>query len=161
MVRRRWWLWLALAAATVLAAAAFLSLQPAVRGGPGLQACSPQPCAAPGGFEVDISQLQSAGDRVSAQVRFRNHTQGDLLDAVSYRHTSPADFALRAGDGRTLAPVFTADCPKWEEVRVERGSTVGPEQLCFQDHLNDLRGASMVWSPDLGLLFRQVSIPLG
>lgn len=123
--------------------------------------CSPQPCAAPGGFEADFSQIGLGAGRVSVQVRFRNHTQGELLDAVSYRHTSPVDFALRIGDGRTLAPIFAADCPGWEEVRVERGSTVGPEKLCFHNPTNGLRGASMIWSPDLGLLFRQVSIPLG
>ena len=124
-------------------------------------ACSPQPCTAPGGFEADLSQIESSGGRVSMLVTLRNRTVGGGLEAVSYRHTSPADFRLSGSDGLDRAPVFSGDCPDWGEVRVQRGASAGPFRLCFESPLLGLHGAALLWDPDVGIFSRRVSITLG
>ncbi|HKW06786.1 MAG TPA: hypothetical protein VJS19_04380 [Candidatus Dormibacteraeota bacterium] len=149
----------------VLGAAAFavISLQP--RGNPSGQSsqnpnerCAPSPCGAPAGFEVDVTSVEAQSNQLVLTVVFRNHTQPQMFEAVSYRHTSPADFTLRAG-GRTLRPVFSADCPNWPEVDVNRGATSAPRQLCFA--VTSPAGTSLVWDPDLGVIPEPVSIALG
>jgi hypothetical protein len=121
--------------------------------------CSPSPCSAPEGFEVDISGLSVAGDTVMMQVAFKNRTVADPLEAVSYRHTSPADFQLRTATGQQVSPVFNGRCPNWPELKVQRGASAGPKPLCFRGA--GFNGAQLIWSPDLGLLFDDVQIPLG
>lgn len=149
----------------VVGAAAFtvISLQP--RGNPSGQSsqnpnerCAPSPCGAPAGFEVDVTAVQTESNDLALTVVFRNHTQPQVFEAVSYRHTSPADFTLRAG-GQTLRPVFTADCPNWPEVDVNRGATSTPRQLCFA--VASPSGTTLVWDPDLGFVSEPVSIALG
>jgi hypothetical protein len=156
---RYWWilpLGLALLAAFGLAFGPTLrgTLQPAATVS---EACSPQPCAAPKGFEVDIADVHSAAGITSLQASFKNRTAADF-GTTSYRPTSPRDFELRLKDGRRLQPAFTADCPDWGELHVERGGTGGPVTLCFE--AASTVGASVVWSPDLGFLFNEVRIPL-
>ena len=120
--------------------------------------CSPSPCGAPAGFEVDVTGATVVGDRLALTVVFRNHTSYQVLEAVSYRHTSPADFTLRAG-GTDYRPVFGADCPSWPELDVARGITSPPRVLCFP--VKSGSGATLIWNPDLGWIARPVSIPLG
>lgn len=122
--------------------------------------CSPKPCAAPQGFETDVGAIQTETGRVTMQVTLRNNTKGGF-EAVSYRHTSPADFRLSGSDAISRAPVFAADCPNWGEVRVERGATVGPERLCFESPMLGLHGAALTWEPDLGVFTHKVLINLG
>lgn len=123
--------------------------------------CSPQPCAAPQGFEADLSQIQTANGRVTMLVTLHNKTVRGGLETVSYRHTSTADFRLSGSDAVTRAPVFSADCPDWGEVRVQRGAAAGPLKLCFESPRLGLQGAALLWDPDVGLFTRRVSIPLG
>lgn len=146
-----------------VAAFAVISLQP--RGNPSGQSsqnpnerCAPSPCGAPAGFEVDVTSVEVKSNDLVLTVVFRNHTQAQMFEAVSYRHTSPADFTLHAG-GRTLRPVFTSDCPNWPEVDVNRGATSSPRQLCFA--VSSPAGTSLVWDPDLGFISQPVSISLG
>lgn len=167
MTLRRYW-WTAPIAVLVgsLAIWAGLSLVPRERttgaGGATSSAfsCSPMPCAAPRGFEVDIAGLRIEADQVRMQVSFKNQTQPQPGEAVSYRHTSPADFLLTTTAGERLRPVFNADCPQWPEVQVPRGGSAGPEPLCFAAPSTGLKGARLVWSPDLGFFFDDVVIRL-
>ncbi|MDQ6691620.1 MAG: hypothetical protein M3Z13_02525 [Candidatus Dormibacteraeota bacterium] len=160
----RRWLWLIPIVIIVvcgLAVAAGPSLGPLADqavSGAGPEACSPSPCAAPHGFEADISNLVVAGGRLSMNVTFHNRTS-NRNRAVSFNHTSPADFQLRMRTRQQLKPIFDNECPQWSELRIARGADAGPETLCFQ--ATSLSGAQLVWSPDLGLLFDDVRIPLG
>ena len=120
--------------------------------------CSPSPCGAPNGFEVDVTGTTVVGSRLAITVVFRNHTTYQALEAGSYRHTSPADFTLRAA-GVDYRPVFGSDCPSWTEIDVERGKTSVPRALCFP--VGSASGATLVWNPDLGVIPRPVSIALG
>ena len=124
-------------------------------------ACSPRPCAAPSGFEADLSTIEVRDGQVSFLVAFKNRTQSTPFEAVSYRHTSPADFQLRSSAGVQQGPTFNSACPQWPELKIERGASAGPERLCFKEPSGGMAGAVVVWSPDLGLLFDDVRIPLG
>jgi hypothetical protein len=146
-----------------VAAAAFLALEPpAPTRSPGQTgpACAPKPCTAPKGFEVYVSDVHLSEGVVRLEVSFRNSTQAEFLETVSYRHTSPADFSIDPGrnDGR---PVFDAGCPDWPEVRVARGGNMGPMPLCFRAATTGLQGAVLNWRPDLGLFSVAGSVPLG
>jgi hypothetical protein len=98
-------------------------------------------------------------DLVSMDLTLRNKTRSGL-EAVSYRHTSPADFLLSGTDGVDRAPVFNSDCPNWGEVRVERGQSAGPLRLCFQAPRLGLAGAVLLWDPDVGIFSYRVSMQL-
>jgi len=159
-VLRYWWV---LPVVLAVLAAGGLAFGPTLRGR--LQAatvvsqtCSPPPCAAPSGFEVDISDVQSAAGITSLQASFKNRTPSDL-GTTSYGPTPPRDFELRLKDGTRLQPSFSPGCPDWGELHVERGGSAGPVKLCFGT--SSTAGASVVWSPDLGLFFNEVRIPLG
>ena len=159
---RHWWVFpigLAILAGIGIAIGPNLrgSLQSATGSGVPL-ACSPQPCTAPKGFEIDIANIQSAAGTTSFEVSFKNHTAADL-GTTSFRPTSPRDFQLRLKDGRQLQPKFGAGCPDWGELHVERGGSAGPVLLCFR--APSPAGAVVIWGPDLGLLFDDVQIPLG
>lgn len=91
---------------------------------------------------------------------FKNSTQPGGFEAVSYRHTTPADFSLSGGDGRKRAPIVDASCPSWPELRVERGGTAGPVRLCFAAPAAGLRGALLVWTPDTGIFPVTGTVPL-
>lgn len=119
--------------------------------------CSPTPCGAPAGFEVDVTSAAVKSDHVVLTVVFRNHTTPQLFEAVSYRHTSPADFSLHAG-GKTYQPVFDSDCPNWPELDVPRGATSPSRTVCFA--VGSTSGATLVWNPDLGVIPHPVSIAL-
>lgn len=121
------------------------------------QRCSPRPCGAPKGFEVDVGSIDVGSGRLVLTVSFRNHTLPQTFEAVSYRHTSPADFSLRVG-GKTYQPVFDAQCPNWPELDVQRGATSPERTLCFA--VSSAAGATLVWNPDLGAISQPVSIPL-
>ncbi|MDQ6884840.1 MAG: hypothetical protein M3077_11495 [Candidatus Dormibacteraeota bacterium] len=121
--------------------------------------CSPHPCAAPEGFEADFTAIRAVDGVLRMAVTFHNHTTGGF-EAVSSRHTSPADFQLRDAAGHQTDPIFSSLCPHWAELRVERGKSAGPEPLCFAAPAGDVRSAQVIWSPDLGLLFDDVQIPL-
>jgi hypothetical protein len=121
--------------------------------------CAPSPCAAPQGFEADVSNIQPTSTLLSMDITLRNRTSGGL-EAVSYRHTKPSEFVLSPTDGVDRAPVFNSDCPNWDEVRVERGQTMGPMPLCFEPPRLGLQGAVLLWNPDVGLFSHRVSIPL-
>ena len=122
------------------------------------QRCAPSPCGAPAGFEVDVTNVQETGGHLAITVVFRNHTESQLFEAVSYRHTSPADFLVRSG-GRDLQPMFNPDCPNWPELDVARSATSPPRTLCFDAASSS--GAVLVWNPDLGFISQPVSIALG
>jgi hypothetical protein len=122
--------------------------------------CAPTPCVAPQGFEADVSNIQPASGLLSLDITLRNKTSGGL-EAVSYRHTSPADFVLNGTDGVDRVPVFSADCPDWGDLRVQRGQSVGPLRLCFEPPRYGLQGAVLLWDPDVGLFSHRESIPLG
>jgi hypothetical protein len=137
----------------VLGVAAFIALEPRAPasrdGGPG---CAPQPCTAPGGFELYARDISLGGGRLTMRVSFKNNTPGGGFEAVSYRHTSPADFRLHYLNV-DLAPLLDAACPNWEEARVERGAgaAAGPDPLCFTAPAGDLAGAELRWTPDEGV----------
>jgi hypothetical protein len=120
--------------------------------------CAPSPCAAPQGFEADISNLQTAGGVVSMDLTLRNKTAKTPFEAVSYRHTSPSDFQLSGTDGVDRSPIFQLDCPNWGDVRVPRGATQGPVRLCFQPPREGTQGAVLLWKPDVGVFSRRISI---
>lgn len=121
--------------------------------------CAPSPCGAPNGFEVDVTNVATDSGQLVLTVTFRNHTTPQLFEAVSYRHTSPADFTLQVHAAQTLKPLFNDRCPDWPELDVPRGATSPPRTLCFAAPA--ARGATLVWDPDLGVIPRPVSIALG
>jgi hypothetical protein len=126
--------------------------------GSSAEPCSPSPCAAPHGFEVDVLGATAGGGQVEVTVAFKNHTpQG--FGAGNYRPTTPGDFQLQLADGSRLRPSFGGACSDWGEIHVVRGGSAGPESLCFK--ATSAAGAKLAWSPDLGILFSQVQIPLG
>jgi|GraSoiStandDraft_30_1057271.scaffolds.fasta_scaffold671836_2 hypothetical protein len=122
--------------------------------------CAPRPCASPQGFEADISNVQVASGAVTMDITLRNKTTKTILEAASYRHTSPADFQLNGTDGVDRSPISRLDCPDWGEVRVPRGGTAGPYKLCFDPPRQGLQGAVVLWNPDVGLFTHRVSIHL-
>jgi hypothetical protein len=122
--------------------------------------CAPRPCAAPQGFEADISNLQVGSGAVTMDVTLRNKTTKTLFEATSYRHASPADFQLSGTDGVDRSPIFRLDCLDWGEVRVPRRATAGPLKLCFDPPRQGLQGAVLLWNPDVGLFSHRVSIHL-
>src|ERR1700716_2249547 len=122
--------------------------------------CAPRPCASPQGFEADISNVQVASGAVTMDITLRNKTTKTILEAASYRHTSPADFQLNGTDGVDRSPISRLDCPDWREVRVPRGGTAGPYKLCFDPPRQGLQGAVVLWNPDVGLFTHRVSIHL-
>ncbi|HET9782155.1 MAG TPA: hypothetical protein VFR33_10280 [Candidatus Dormibacteraeota bacterium] len=119
--------------------------------------CKPSPCGAPAGFEIDITSMEVKSDYLVLTAVFRNHTTPQLFEAVSYRHTSPADFTLRQG-GKSYQPVFNSDCPNWPELDVPRGGSSPPRTVCFA--VTSASGATLVWNPDLGVIDHPVSIAL-
>ncbi|HKC20408.1 MAG TPA: hypothetical protein VKE27_12355 [Candidatus Dormibacteraeota bacterium] len=121
------------------------------------QRCSPSPCGAPKGFEVDVNSIDVSSGALILTVSFHNHTSRQTFESVSFRHTSPADFRLRAG-GKTYQPVFNAQCPNWPELDVQRGATSPARTLCFA--VATAAGGTLVWDPDLGVVSQPVSIPL-
>ena len=121
--------------------------------------CAPQPCAAPSGFGAYFSAVAVSDGLMTMQVAFINHPHDQGY--VDYNHTSPADFQLRGGDGRQVNPVFSAACPDWGELRVKIRASAGPRRLCFPWRQADAHGAEVIWSPDLGLFFDDVQVPLG
>ena len=161
LVERYWWA--ALGALVVLAIAG-LAFGP--RGMVAVQtatnpeeACSPSPCAAPDGFEADVLGARVGSGIATITVGFRNHTAPGF-GAGDYRPTLPSDFQLQLAGGARQAPVYSPGaCPNWGELHVVRGQAAGPEPLCFQ--ATTLAGAELVWAPDLGVLFREVLVPLG
>lgn len=166
MARPGKWQLLAVVSLTVLIAAlavayyAFYVLRPIEGDASGAAACLPQPCLAPQGFEAYFTDLQLSDSRVSVIVRFVNHTRGGL-EAVFFRHTSPADFRLQWPDGSQHEPVFAAKCPNWSAINVERGSAAGPETLCFAARpTTGLSGVRIIWDPDLGLFTTPVTTQL-
>lgn len=122
-------------------------------------ACAPSPCTTVQGFEADVSNLQTGTGLVSVDLTLRNKTAGGF-EAVSYRHTSPADFQLNGTDGVDRAPIFNSDCPDWGVVQVQRGATAGPLRLCFEPPRVGLQGTVLLWDPDVGLFSHRVSIPI-
>jgi len=120
--------------------------------------CAPRPCASPQGFEADISNVQVASGAVTMDITLRNKTTKTILEAASYRHTSPADFQLNGTDGVDRSPIFQLDCPSWGDVRVPRGATQGPVRLCFQPPREGTQGAVLLWKPDVGVFSRRISI---
>ena len=142
----------------ILAARSLRQLGQVVTASP--EPCSPHPCAAPHGFEVTIADVTTTNGIVRLQVTFHNNTKADAFDAVSYNHTSPADFQLRPAAGEQRPAAFSGQCPDWGELRMEHGASAGPKPLCFPAPAGGLKGAQLVWSPDLGLLFDDVQIPL-
>jgi hypothetical protein len=120
--------------------------------------CAPWPCAAPHGFEADITGVATENGRLVLHLMFTNHTKPDTFEYVPYRHTSPADFQLRTADGHQEPPTFSVDCPDWHELRIQRGARAGPLILCFKAPAT--RRAQLIWSPDLGFLFDDVQIAL-
>ncbi len=119
--------------------------------------CAPSPCGAPAGFEVDVTSVDVKSGYIEVTVTFRNHTQPQLFEAVSYRHTSPADFSLRA-DGQTFSPTFNTDYPNWPELDIKRGATSTFRTLCFA--VPSSANAVLIWNPDLGFIAEPVSIAL-
>jgi hypothetical protein len=122
--------------------------------------CAPRPCAAPQGFEADLSNVRISSGAVTMDVTLRNKTTKTILEATSYRHTSPSDFQLSGTDGVDRSPIFRLDCPDWGEVRVARGATSGPLKLCFDPPRQGLPGSVVLWNPDVGLFTHRVSIHL-
>jgi hypothetical protein len=165
-VRRRllrWW-WIGPLGAAVLAFGAYTAFQLEPRGNPSGQSssdpnerCAPSPCGAPAGFEVDVTSVAQRSSYAVVTVVLRNHTRPQILEAVSYRHTSPADFVVRRS-GVEYRPVFNSECASWSEVDVPRGATSTPRQLCFA--IPSTGGASLVWNPDLGFISEPVTIRL-
>ncbi|HEV2012326.1 MAG TPA: hypothetical protein VGR77_00355 [Candidatus Dormibacteraeota bacterium] len=142
----------------MLAAGSLRQLGQAVTTPP--EPCSPHPCAAPHAFEVVISDITATNGIVMLHVTFHNRSKADPFEAVSYDHTSPADFQLRSAAGQQRPPAFSGQCPDWGELRIEHSASAGPKPLCFAAAHDGLKGALLVWSPDLGLLFDDVRIPL-
>jgi hypothetical protein len=127
--------------------------------------CRPAPCAAPAGMELHVDQLTVSphGERrrLLMTVHFVNHTQPQLAEATSSRHTGLADFRLEEEGGRTARPVYGDGCPQWPDVTLARGEASDEETVCFDLAGPPREGAKLEWSPDLGLLFRSVTVDLG
>ena len=165
--RRYWWaapavlvfLALALWAGTSLAAQT-TATRPAPPPSPAAANCSPEPCAAPLGFEVDVSDVRSQEGLLTMQLRFRNGTRAQSGEPTISRHTSSSAFLLVIKEtGARELPVVNGRCPAWPELNIGRGANAGPELLCFQAAPPDTH-VTLVWSPDLGFFFNEVAIPL-
>ncbi len=127
--------------------------------------CQPAPCAAPHGMELHVDQVtvvnHGTGRRLVLTVHFANHSRGELVEATSLRHTGPQDFVVHEAGGRRGNPVFGDGCPRWPDLSLARGSASEEETVCF-DLLGPPRErVQLEWSPDLGLLFRSVTVDLG
>ena len=122
------------------------------------QSCSPKPCVAPDGFELDVQGATVSNGVVEVAVFFKNHTPKGF-GAGNYRPTLPSDFRLQLADGRREGPFFTGDCSDWGELHVVRGESAGPEKVCFR--AGSLKGADLIWSPDLGFTFDAAVVPIG
>ncbi|HVD01058.1 MAG TPA: hypothetical protein VNG93_07915 [Candidatus Dormibacteraeota bacterium] len=156
----RFW-WVGLVALAVLAGVGIAFGPHGLLAGASLGAspepCSPAPCAAPHGFEVDVVGVKVAGGVVEVQVGFKNHTP-EGFGAGNYRPTLPSDFQLQTAAGGRVRPSFGGGCTDWGEIHVVRGSTAGPLNLCFR--AGTAAGAQLIWAPDLGILFSEVAVPL-
>ena len=147
-------------------AVAFFALEPpgARRpGGASAPVCAPKPCTEIGGLELYVRDISISPGRLTMNVSVTNHTPGGGLEAVSYRHTSPADFAVNAISSRSNnRPVFGAQCPRWAE-QIERGASSGPDRLCFEgvDFAYTLSSLELTWTPDTGVFPVTGSVPLG
>ena len=146
----------------VFALAALQSMRPKLATGGGAATaplCSPRPCTELDGFKVYVTDVQRSADRLTLKVSFRNDTGVGVFETVSYRHTGPLDFSLQDPGTGKLRPTTGPGCPAWEEARINRGSSAGPDRLCF-----DVVGAEVApllwWSPDQGLLAASGSVPL-
>lgn len=151
-----------LLALAALAARAVLSPSGSTAATP---ACQPAPCAAPHGMELHVDQVavvnHGTGRRLVLTVHFANHTAAGPAEATSFRHTGPQDFVLLEADGRRGNPVFGDGCPRWPDLSIARGSASQEQTVCF-DLLGPPRERGRLeWSPDLGLLFRSVTVDLG
>ncbi len=123
--------------------------------------CAPPPCAAPNGFEVDVTNVTVEGSLLKLDVGFRNHTTPGL-EAVSSRHTAPADFHVQLPDGSRIPPTFSGPgCAEWAELHIDRGASSESKPLCFASGGTPLRDLMLAWDPDLGLIPQPVAIPLG
>ena len=124
--------------------------------------CRPQPCANPHDFELYLGRsAPEPGDgrllRLSARFVIAHN---DLASVNGNKHRADLlDFQVRDGDGEQTRPVFDAPgCEQWAAFEIPYPQTFGPKPVCFRP-----AGApplTIVWGPDLGLLFDDVRIPL-
>ncbi|MGI8608319.1 MAG: hypothetical protein ACR2MY_03680 [Candidatus Dormibacteria bacterium] len=152
----------AVLAVVLVAIAAFESLRPGravSRGATPSPQCSPHPCTELDGLKLYIQHSSTESGRLILDVTFRNDTGAQFLEAVSYRHTTPADFSLQYRGSGKVAPSTGPGCPAWPEVRIERGSAAGPERLCFLVPA-DASSQVLWWSPDQGAFSAAGSVPV-
>jgi hypothetical protein len=122
-------------------------------------ACSPRPCTELEGWELYVSGITRIPGHLALRVSFRNNTPGSAFEAVSFRHTGPADFVLHYR-GLDLRPTAGDACPAWDERRIERGASAGPDPLCFDVPDPEPGRPELRWSPDTGLFGAAGSVPL-
>lgn len=107
-----------------------------------------------------MGNVQRSPAGLTLEVSFRNRTSGGLFEAVSYRHSNTRDFVLLTSAGARIQPAFGPGCPQWEEARIERGSSAGPDRLCFDVAGDTTKGTELDWSPDTGLFGASGTVPL-
>ena len=142
-------------------AGAFVLLEGGAGGARQSAGCAPRPCVAPNGFELYVDSITRSGQDVVLRFHVVNHTTGGAFEATSDRHTGLSDFRVRAA-GTEVDPDIgptPPGCTKWDELAVARGATSPPRTACYRVPA----GVDMTleWSPDLGLVFRSVDLPLG
>jgi hypothetical protein len=108
--------------------------------------CQRQACAEYRGFRVSVASLGRSGTDVRLTVQLANGSDAQ-------QETRPSDFVLKDTAGRTYAVAMGGDsgCVAWPRTDLAIGAALGPQPLCF--HLpQGADPASLIWSPDLGLL---------
>ncbi len=135
--------------------------------------CRPAPCGDANGFELFVNRVDrprpglaifgTAGSTqyVSLQVSFANHTN-DPLAVNPGNRADPADFKLRDSLGVEHEASFTVapGCARWSATEVNRSANFGPEPLCFETTGELTAPVTLIWSPDVGFLSRDVEILL-
>ena len=124
--------------------------------------CRPEPCANPHDFELYLGRTAPRpgdGKLLRLSARFVN-AHNDLTSVNGNKNRAdPLDFQVRDAAGEQSPAVFDASgCEHWASFEIPYSEGFGPRPICFRP-----AGAgplTIVWGPDLGLLFDDVLIPL-
>lgn len=132
-------------------------------GSPGASGpCSPQPCANPHDFDLYLARSPARpgdGNLLRLAARFVNaHDDATSVNGNKNR-ADLQDFQLRDNAGNQVKPVFDAPgCEHWDSFEIPYSQAFGPRPVCFRPA--GPAPLTLVWGPDLGLLFDDVRIPL-
>ncbi|HEV1997823.1 MAG TPA: hypothetical protein VGR61_06805 [Candidatus Dormibacteraeota bacterium] len=132
-------------------------------GSPGAsRRCTPMPCANPHDFELYLDRSTARpgdGRLLRLSARFVNGHNDPTSVNGNQNRADLLDFQVRDSQGRQSKPVFDAPgCGHWDSSEIPYPQSLGPKPICFRP--DGPPPLTVVWGPDLGLLFDDVRIPL-